>query len=587
MMIRRVRLKYFKQFKEHQFELTDSIVLAGPNNSGKSTLLQSLSVWNLAIQRWLIEKGRSGAKSRSEANEQLEDTPASREPRATELAESAESNEAAAADDTVQSSRKSSKGRPGVRISRKDFTAIPLRDLNLLWQDRRTAFRKDDGPPGTRPGTHKLIGIHVEGEDDKGEWALPFELRYENTELLYAIPVADNPQHAVANIAERIQIVHIPPFSGIGAEENRMDRPYQDLLIGQGKPGDILRNLLLEVVERNDNSWKELCDHVRDLFGYSLMRPVYDGRPFILCEYQPVSKPKKSEPKFDIASAGSGFHQVLLLLGFFYARPASVLLIDEPDAHQHVILQKQVYDQLRLVARSKKCQLIIATHSEVILRETSFENVMSFYRKPHPLDAKVHRDQVREAMKRLTALDLLLAERSNCFVYTEGGSDLDLLREWAKILEHPLHQLLVNPPWHSNEGRSPHEARAHHFALKAVKENIRGILLLDGDNREDAEDFTEKGTLVVARWTRYEIENYLLVPSALERYPYLVNCSAGKLTIRDSYTLKGNYRRRYWTALLANTSIFVLLLQASRSCRASLMLQVITYPRAISIRSQP
>ena len=36
---------------------TDSIVLAGPNNSGKSTLLQALAVWNLALQRWRTEKG--------------------------------------------------------------------------------------------------------------------------------------------------------------------------------------------------------------------------------------------------------------------------------------------------------------------------------------------------------------------------------------------------------------------------------------------------------------------------------------------------------------------------------------------------
>ena len=51
-----------------------------------------------------------------------------------------------------------------------------------------------------------------------------------------------------------MNVVHVPPFSGIGAEETRYDKPYQDLLIGQGKPGDILRNLLMEVQSRDDHA---------------------------------------------------------------------------------------------------------------------------------------------------------------------------------------------------------------------------------------------------------------------------------------------------------------------------------------------
>jgi len=56
-MIHRVRLHFFKRFEEEEFKLDDAIVLAGPNNSGKSTLLQALAVWNLAIRRWRAEKG--------------------------------------------------------------------------------------------------------------------------------------------------------------------------------------------------------------------------------------------------------------------------------------------------------------------------------------------------------------------------------------------------------------------------------------------------------------------------------------------------------------------------------------------------
>ena len=44
-MIRRVRLANFKRFRDQSFDLDDSVVLAGPNNSGKSTLMQAIAWW--------------------------------------------------------------------------------------------------------------------------------------------------------------------------------------------------------------------------------------------------------------------------------------------------------------------------------------------------------------------------------------------------------------------------------------------------------------------------------------------------------------------------------------------------------------
>ena len=51
-MIRRVVLKNFKRFGQVTFEIPGHIVLAGPNNTGKTTLLQALSAWHFAFKRW-------------------------------------------------------------------------------------------------------------------------------------------------------------------------------------------------------------------------------------------------------------------------------------------------------------------------------------------------------------------------------------------------------------------------------------------------------------------------------------------------------------------------------------------------------
>ena len=55
-MIRRVRLGSFKRFRNQSFELDDSIVLAGPNNAGKSTLLQAIATWKFGLDHWLAQR---------------------------------------------------------------------------------------------------------------------------------------------------------------------------------------------------------------------------------------------------------------------------------------------------------------------------------------------------------------------------------------------------------------------------------------------------------------------------------------------------------------------------------------------------
>lgn len=473
-MIRRVAVKWFKRFEDQEFDVDGNVVLAGPNNSGKTTLLQAIAVWSLALQRWRAE--RTGSKAQK---------------------------------------------RTGVPITRKDFTAIPLRELKLLWHDTATAMKKDELIEGQQLGIPRVMQISVEGKGSTGNWQLTFEFRYQNSEQVYVRPTAE-PFEAVSAIPDELSVVHVPPFSGIGPEETRYDRPFQNLLIGQGKPGDIMRNLLLEVYQKEDRAdWKDLCKEVEDIFGYRLLPPQYDGRPYILCEYLPgipAGTGYGGLPKLDLASAGSGFLQVLLMLGFLYARPATVLLLDEPDAHLHVILQKQIYDRLKRIAAKRRCQLIIATHSEVILDGTNPSSIISFYGDPHHLVLDAERDQVREALKRLGATDILLAEQCRV-LYVEGETDFNLLRAWAGVLHHPLHQWFSKRPfWHSNQGRSPREARSHFFALKALQLDLRGYLLLDGDNRELPERELDADGFQIGRWRRYEAESYLLHPDALRRY---------------------------------------------------------------------
>ena len=475
-MITKVKVEFFKKFQTTSFELGGDIVLAGPNNSGKTTLLQSVVVWNLALQRW--------------------------------QAEHAESSKA--------------KQRTGVPVSRNDFTAVPLREMNLLWFGRDTGYSEGE-KEGAKAGQPKLVAVTLYGKAEQGgEWNLTVTIRYANKEQIY-VKLADDQGNPVTEIppgAKDVVIVHVPPFSGIGAEETGLQLGYQNRVVGQGKPGDILRNLLLEVYrtdkEKSSGLWRALAEDVWKLFGYRLKEPQYSEAtdPFIRIEYTQGTE----RTAFDVASAGSGFHQVLTLLGFFYARPASVLLLDEPDAHLHVILQRQVYDLLRSVARRRQCQLLVSTHSEIILEDTGAEQILSFYGPPHRLAIDTHRDQVREALKRLSSLDILAAENNQNILYVEDEADFKILAAFARVRNHKFAKFAATPFFYPIHGRNVSEARAHFFGLKAIRPQIKGVLLLDGDNRNLPEREISADNLTILRWKRYEIENYLLHPSALLRF---------------------------------------------------------------------
>ncbi|MFZ1553778.1 MAG: AAA family ATPase, partial [Anaerolineae bacterium] len=314
--------------------------------------------------------------------------------------------------------------------------------------------------------------------------------------------------------ARQIRVVHIPPFSGLETEEPFRDPGMRDRLIGQGRPGEIVRNLLWDLWRQADEKpWMALVKDIEDLFGYTLLPPIYSAtrQAYIVCEYRPRTKGDAPAPKLDIASAGSGFHQVLLLLAFFYVQPATILLLDEPDAHLHFILQREVFGRLRAVASQRRCQLMVATHAEALLDDTEPTGILSFFKKPHRLQTRRQVQDLRSALHRLSSTDLLRADHVGAVLYLEDDSDARLLREWASVLGHPAMRFFEFPYIVAMGGAGElGEAKRHFSALGMAFPTLRGLCLLDRDRSAgpEAQDFPSG--LRLLRWNRYEIENYLI-----------------------------------------------------------------------------
>ncbi len=51
-MIEKLTIRNFKRFESVTFDIPHHVVLAGPNNCGKTTALQAIAAWTLALDRW-------------------------------------------------------------------------------------------------------------------------------------------------------------------------------------------------------------------------------------------------------------------------------------------------------------------------------------------------------------------------------------------------------------------------------------------------------------------------------------------------------------------------------------------------------
>ena len=51
-MIEAVRIRRFKRFGDLEFRFPGSVVLVGPNDSGKTTALQAIAAFALALRTW-------------------------------------------------------------------------------------------------------------------------------------------------------------------------------------------------------------------------------------------------------------------------------------------------------------------------------------------------------------------------------------------------------------------------------------------------------------------------------------------------------------------------------------------------------
>ena len=472
--IRKVIIRNFKRFgDETVFELPGHVVLVGPNNSGKTTFLQAVATWAFAYNYWRRRTPDTNPRN----------------------------------------------GFTKIPIARQAFASVPLRAFDALWTSRRAV---------------QPIEIEVHADWELPNHPLAMEIWPDTSEQVYVRPKWMQ-LGLVLDALDIPKVVYVPPMTGLSIDEPVYQAPYIEQRLAQGRPGEVIRNLLLQA-SRDEATWRDLTGAIQRLFGYELIAPDDTG-PEIVADYRQAA----GKPRFDIASAGSGFQQVLMLMTFLTTRKGTVLLLDEPDAHLHVILQNSIYQELKRFAAVRDSQLVLATHSEVIVNSVDPTEILMLMHEPRPLIDKAQRQRLAMALRVLPNSDIMLARLAPGVLYLEGHTDLAILKEWARILNHPASKLFDSPNflwrptvWEVAEGVAGIKSRQHFEALQLVQPDLRALEILDGDSagQQQASELTGQGYQKI-KWRRYEIESYLYHPVVLERFTREQVGEAGAQALRE------------------------------------------------------
>lgn len=469
-MITRLTLSNFKSVGKQVYDFTQFDLLVGRNNSGKSTVLQALAIWQFCVDEFHRSK-RSGSK--------------------------------------------------GIQVVLPNFTALPVPEFILLWKDkteRRYPNKKLE---------YVLIDIRVEWRRATGEIdSFGVELRYHSPQTIYAIPEDGWTKFRVCEQQGDLpKIAYVPPFSGLEPMEKWLDIAPIRQQVGKGQPGSVLRNLLLKTcpspVRGQDGriakdylppaNWQELANIIERWFSVKISEPKYDSAKdvYITVEYRQNGK------DYDIIAGGSGFHQTLTLLAFLYGYQPTTILLDEPDAHLHVNLQREILDFFKRKSVERNTQFLIATHAEEFVRGVDASQIVSLL--SHAPKRVLSTPEVRRAMSEVSNEEITRLMASPYILYVEGESDERILRAWADQCgaQVAMDKICFKSMDGGGKENMHTQAKEHFAALKQIIPEVTRLMLFDYDDHADWHP--EPNNRSVVEWKRKNIENYLLVPDAWKR----------------------------------------------------------------------
>lgn len=494
-MIHKLQITNFKRLGTKEIILKDNISLVvGGNNSGKTSVLHALAVWEYAKQVLIYEKN----------------------PRALYHGFSGD----------------------GYGVTLDDFTPINIPSFRYLW----TNLKADSGY------TLAISCFWILNDTEKH---LKIGLAY-GQEKLYIKTLDSN-----INEGDYIpHVVYLPTFAGINSKEEWHTPAVRNKYIGQGLAGSVLRNQIMELFLQNAKIRKERkgdrskilesdLKWIRENDAYELLNQtmfsIFKGMLYpkafnpnfhthVLVNFRKGEivnkrfKPFADYKERDIMVEGSGFLQWLSVYTMAVTPNIDVLLLDEPDAHLHCSLQSELFTHLQRIATLKRKQILIATHSTEIIKTYDFGRILSVsntsIRYLASADSKI---RIISGIGSEYFPLLEAVQKNKRVLFVENESDAKLLKIFCDKYSVWPDNLVVWP-----KANKQSERTILFLYLKEQIHDLKCISLSDRDNelyREGTSNLHDNtpdkvegnNELRYRKWRRWEMESYLISKPAIVR----------------------------------------------------------------------
>jgi len=501
-MITQVEFHRFKKFKDRVVEIRPSVVLlAGGNNSGKTSLMQGLAIWEFCRTVLEMERGKSSLCAGA-------------------------SNQ-------------------GLGLGGDEFSPVNIPSLKHLWTNLKT---QRQGEADGYTLWVKLTWLNNNGDTKRIKLGMSLA-----NDRLFVKTIDSN-----VTLQDDIpRIAYIPPFAGIVDREQRHTTAIRRKLIGQGLSGGVIRNILLDMYEdnqgkrsslkrgtsskisradlkslRENDRWEILQSILERIFKIGItvypFNDLYHSYIRVECfKGNTVNNRFQRLNNYttrDLMVEGSGFLQWLGVFALSLDPDNKLLMLDEPDAHLHPSLQKELIDELEKISKKFDKQILFASHSPDLIRSSPPSTILEFRDgKPRYLVEDLQKVALLNGIGSEFAPKINNLQLHKRLIFVENPSDIELLSILAQKLgavlpsNHVIWQYLVS-----------HDERKKLFT-EIAKEipDLRGISLRDRDDESlgttsaSLEDFSHPDiagrNLFCRKWRRRYIESYLLSAPAIAR----------------------------------------------------------------------
>lgn len=385
MKLKSVRIQRFKRITDASFDVKGMNVLVGPNNSGKSTIVQGLHFGIALLQ-------------------------------------------------TLEAAKiKWPKAGEWTSINPGDIIYSPSENVYALGA-------------GASLNSNKAQGPRIDYTLESGETCSIALIKGKNRNIAVAIenaPVA----RRLARLDHPFSVFS-PGLAGISKREAYVSDGVLFRALARGDANLVLRNILLRLWPEDQSSnaqttvWEGFLAELREIFPELDIRVKFDQA---LDEYINVSITSNGTDWVPLEIAGTGVLQATQILSYIHRFKPSLMVLDEPDSHLHPDNQRLLCGLLRRVSSTGDVQVILTTHSRHVIDSIAATSNMLCVRGGGA-DLLSEDDEIGVLME-IGALDARekIGQKSNTAVVLTEDSDKHLLETLVESSGFDMQHTVVQP----------------------------------------------------------------------------------------------------------------------------------------------